>query len=251
MSYYVRNLPHWQPDGVPFFVTWRLFGSMPNKTGRETSIDFAAYETNLDAAKVGPVWLMDGRIAQVVADALVFGERELRQFDLDAWVIMPNHVHVVMLPSVPLATITKTLKGFTGKRANQILERNGPFWQDESYDHWIRDRYHLASAVQYVEWNPVKAGFVDRAEEWRWSSAWLGGRTGQETCATADTGRETCATRGRETLVMGEAGRETLVTRDTGRETLATRDTGRETLAIGDTGRETCVTSDVTRGSRE
>ncbi len=174
---------------------------MPKRTGRETGAtsDFAAYETDLDAAKFGPTWLTDDRIAQVVADALAFGHWELRQYSLDAWVIMPNHVHVVMLLFAPLAKITKTLKGFTGKRANQILERRGPFWQDESYDHWIRDRYHLSSAVKYVEWNPVQAGFVDRAENWRWSSAWVSDCTGRETCATADTGPETCATRGRET----------------------------------------------------
>jgi REP element-mobilizing transposase RayT len=169
------------------FVTWRLFGSLP-RTDRETcsTPDFASYEAGLDAAGFGPVWLRDDRIACIVADAFVYGERKLGLYELVAWVVMPNHVHIVVLPSAPVAKITKALKGFTGKQANKILKRSGPFWQDESYDQWIRDRYHLSSAVRYVELNPVKAGFVDRAEEWRWSSASVGDHTGRETCATRE-----------------------------------------------------------------
>lgn len=174
MSYYVRNLPHWQPEGVPLFITWRLFGSLPrNLVARETGLEtyFTRYDRKLDAASYGPVWLTDDRIARIVASALKFGELNLRLYDLDAWVIMPNHVHIVVLPTAPLARITKSLKGFTAKQANAILGRTGPFWQYESYDHWIRDRYHFRSAIRYVELNPVKAGFVDRPEDWRWSSA--------------------------------------------------------------------------------
>ena len=184
MSYYVRNLPHWHPDGVPLFVTWRLFGSLPRivlarETGQETY--FTRYDRELDAAKLGPVWLSDDRVAQIVADALEYGQRELRLYNLDAWVIMPNHVHIVILPAAPLARITKAIKGFTAKQANITLGRAGPFWQYESYDSWIRDRYHLSSVVRYVELNPVKAGFVDRAEDWRWSSKSVGHpSTGQE-----------------------------------------------------------------------
>jgi hypothetical protein len=126
VSYYVRNLPHWQPDGVPLFVTWRLFGSLPRivvaretfgtdpQTGGQEAY-FTRYDRELDAAKFGPVWLSHDRVAQVVADALVHGERELGYYKLDAWVIMPNHVHIVILPTEPLAKITKAIKGFTAK----------------------------------------------------------------------------------------------------------------------------------------
>jgi putative transposase len=46
-----------------------------------------------------------------------------------------------------------------------------PFWQDEFFDHWIRDQQDFERIVQYVEWNPVAAGLVECAEQWPWSSA--------------------------------------------------------------------------------
>src|SRR5215469_9042726 len=64
------------------------------------------------------------------------------------------------------------LKWSTERRANRILERTGlPFWQDESFDHWIRDEQDFERLVEYVVWNPVAAGLVDSARQWRWSSA--------------------------------------------------------------------------------
>jgi len=114
------------------------------------------------------VWLWDDRVAQVVADALIYGQEELRLYELLAWVVMPNHVHILIQSAVPLARITRCIKGFSAKRANEILGRTGqPFWQFESYDHWVRDRYELEKVIGYIEGNPVKAGLID----WRWSSA--------------------------------------------------------------------------------
>ena len=58
---------------------------------------------------------------------------------LDDFVVMPNHVHVLLTPRVPLEKITRVLKGYSAREANRILERVGRrFWQTESYDHWIR-----------------------------------------------------------------------------------------------------------------
>ena len=191
MPYYVRKLPHWHPEGDALFVTWRLFGSLPRKVVKSWVVppNFATYETALDCAAFGPVWLKDDRIAQVVADALAYGQRELRLYELVAWVIMPNHVHIVIQPFTELKKITKTLKGYTARQANVILNREQkPFWHEESYDHWVRDRYALERIVGYVERNPVYAGFVEREDEWRWSSASAREeRTGLETCSTRET----------------------------------------------------------------
>lgn len=85
---------------------------------------------------------------------------------------MPNHVHVVFEPLSGLPTIMHWLKGRTARKANRILGRTGPFWQDESYDHWIRDAKEFNKTVAYVEENPVRAGLVKEASEWQWSSAW-------------------------------------------------------------------------------
>jgi putative transposase len=64
------------------------------------------------------------------------------------------------------------LKGVTAKRAKHWLCLNvKAFWQDESYDHWIRSERELQKIIRYVEWNPVKAGLADSVEQWPWSSA--------------------------------------------------------------------------------
>jgi REP element-mobilizing transposase RayT len=98
-----------------------------------------------------------------------------RFYELHAWVVMPNHVHAILEPHTAMPTIMRWLKGRTGRVANQILSRTGtPFWQDESFDHWVRSAEELQDLIEYVENNPVKAGMVEAKEHWRWSSAgWL------------------------------------------------------------------------------
>jgi hypothetical protein len=87
--------------------------------------------------------------------------------------VMPNHVHLLVLPLVPIPVLMRWLKGSTARGANRILRRTGrPFWQDESYDHYLRgapDR-----TIAYIEGNPVSAGLVTSAELWPWSSAGWG-----------------------------------------------------------------------------
>jgi hypothetical protein len=74
------------------------------------------------------------------------------------------------------------LKGSTARQANLILGRTGEaFWQDESFDHRVRDEMELERIVRYVEYNPVNAGLVAEPYEWAWSSA---GLAGGSTCPT-------------------------------------------------------------------
>jgi REP element-mobilizing transposase RayT len=108
----------------------------------------------------------------MLAAALQYGERVRQLYHLHAWVIMPNHVHVVLEPRVAMPSIMRWLKGRTGRMANRILGRTGmPFWQDESFDHWVRSAEELQELIDYVEGNPVKAGLVEGNEQWAWSSA--------------------------------------------------------------------------------
>ena len=126
----------------------------------------------MDLATAGPLWLKDERVAQCVADALRYGERELHLYELRAWVLMANHVHILIYPKANLSRITKAIKNFSARQANAILGLTGqPFWQDESYDHWVRGAEEMGKIVCYIEQNPVVAGLVGRAEDWRWSSA--------------------------------------------------------------------------------
>ena len=80
---------------------------------------------------------------------------------------MPNHVHVVLRPKTSLAVITRWLKGSTARQANLIVGRTGEaFWQDESFDHRVRDEEELDRIVRYVEYNPVSAGLAENPGAW-------------------------------------------------------------------------------------
>jgi putative DNA methylase len=189
--FYRRKLPHWHPDiseATSLFVTWRLAGSLPRirmQPGLSAGQAFVAVDREADKALFGPVWLRDTRIARIVADTLLYGERGRNFYQLHAWVIMPNHVHIVLLPKTSLAVITRWLKGSTARRANVILGRTGEaFWQDESFDHRVRDEAELERLVRYVERNPVNAGLVTNACDWRWSSS---GLAGESACPTLPT----------------------------------------------------------------
>ncbi len=146
---------------------------------------FVSVDRGYDLATTGSLWLNNPQIAQVVVEALQYGEADLGLYELIAWVIMANHVHALLRPKADLARITKTIKGFTARRANAILDRTGkPFWQDESYDRWVRDDDEFMRIIHYIERNPVKAGLVAKSEDWPWSSAGPTGRTGRNACAT-------------------------------------------------------------------
>ena len=166
MAFTRRHLPHWIPEETAVFVTWRLAGSLPRQAGA------LAVEDRPDPAGTGPTWLKDSRVACMVVNALLHGETVRRFYQLHAWVVMPNHVHAIFQPHTALPTIMRWLKGRTSRVANQILGRTGtPFWQDESFDHWVRSGEELRYLIEYVENNPLKAGLVEAKEQWPWSSA--------------------------------------------------------------------------------
>ena len=144
---------------------------------------FVAMDRLLATASTGPRWLEDPRIAQVVFDALRHGQERLDLYELRAWVVMANHVHILIYPKAELPRITRAVKNYSAREANKTLGRSGlPFWKDESYDHWVRDAEELNKIVRYIEFNPVAAGLVTKPEEWRWSSGWAG----QEACPTLE-----------------------------------------------------------------
>jgi hypothetical protein len=88
---------------------------------------------------------------------------------------MANHVHLLITPHIHPSKLLQSLKGFTAREANKILNRTGvSFWQRESYDHWVRDEREMSRIKSYIEQNPVQAGLVSCAEEYRWSSGWRG-----------------------------------------------------------------------------
>ncbi|HZS44287.1 MAG TPA: transposase [Blastocatellia bacterium] len=214
-TFYKRDLPHWHPPGASVFLTWRLFGSLPQASIRRlveqhrllklelTKCDpmvrpekerrykriFAEIDALLDRAEYGPMWLKDHDIAKLVEDALL--TRYASYYELWSYVLMANHVHILIKPKASgssesgepvfesISNITQRLKGYTSLESNRLLKRRGKhFWQDESFDHWSRDENEFYRIIAYIENNPVKAGLVARAEDWPWSSASLRKRRG-------------------------------------------------------------------------
>jgi type I restriction enzyme R subunit/putative DNA methylase len=132
---------------------------------------FREFDRYLDASSNGPLWLRDSRIAALIEGALREAQRR-GLCSLHAFVVMPNHVHVLLEPKVELRKITKWLKGSTARQANEILSRQGElFWQDESFDHWIRNSAQFDRVKLYIERNPVAAGLAQETWQWPWSSA--------------------------------------------------------------------------------
>jgi putative transposase len=175
MAEYRRRLPHFHPEGEYLFVTWRLHGILPiappDVMYSTPGHAFVAADRAL-AQGCGASWLTDTRVARSVVRAICDGERERRYYELEAWVVMPNHVHLLILPRVRVAKITHWIKGRTAREANLLLGRTGvPLWQDESYNHWVRSGHELDRIATYIEANPVSAGLTATLEEWPWSSA--------------------------------------------------------------------------------
>jgi putative transposase len=171
-----RRLPHWQPAGKPVFLTWHLHGSLPQNRfpppGLSAGHAFVWMDRYLDEARHGPTWLAREEIARIVVDAMRYAADTLGYYDLDAYVVMANHVHVLVEPHVAVTRLLQCIKGFSAREANRVLDRTGePFWQSECYDHWVRDEAELRRVRCYIENNPVRAGLARRPQDYRWSSA--------------------------------------------------------------------------------
>ena len=97
----------------------------------------------------------------------------MERYRLLAWVVMPNHVHVLieLIDGHPLSGIVHSWKSYTAHEINRTPGNQGKIWQREYFDRWIRNEEHNWQAVWYIHDNPVKAGLVRVQEEWPYSSA--------------------------------------------------------------------------------
>jgi len=175
---YRRNLPHYLPERVPIFFTWQLHGSLPARRpavapATETNGQkFRNLDRELDSAATGPKWLEDPRIASVVQEEIEIGAYRFHRYEVLEYVVMPNHVHLLIFPFRHPAQLMRWLKASSSRRANAILGRTGqPFWQDESFDRWVRSREERRNIIRYIEFNPVRAGLAVEPGAFRYSSA--------------------------------------------------------------------------------
>ncbi len=187
------HLPHWTAKDATYAITFRLQGSIPpgvQAAYKQKQADLIArykiseerndekfmatferqlkelYSETIEKALLeghGPNHLKDPKLATIVADAIQHFDGQ--HYDLAAWCVMSNHVHLVIRPreGFELSKILQGIKGDSGRRINEALGNTGPIWQKESYDHIIRDSDEFTSQVNYVLENPAKAGFENYA----------------------------------------------------------------------------------------
>lgn len=187
-----NRLPHWEQEGRAYFVTFRLADSLPQTLLDTWDTEKAAWlelhpppwspaveheyhqqfshrlELALDQGE-GSCVLRSRNLAEVVGDALGFFEGErCRQF---AWVVMPNHVHVLFAVHDPwtLASLLHSWKSFTANEINARQGSTGALWQKDYFDRLIRDANHFARCVRYIRNNGPMAKLT-AAEYLHWES---------------------------------------------------------------------------------
>lgn len=199
-----RNLPHLYQEGATYFITFRLFGTIPTDLLKrwhyefEESINlipekdtesisklqkqfFQKFDHYLDTEPKDIKWLQQPEIAKIVMDRIE-SLHDIR-YHLLAYCIMPNHVHLLirhfssdMLPiskrkdkGSPLSETMQLIKGATAKYCNEALGLTGTFWQHESYDYLVRNREEQDKILQYIVKNPVKAGIVENETDYSYT----------------------------------------------------------------------------------
>lgn len=139
------NLPHWSLVGSTYFVTFCI-------QNRSDKI------------------LLQPEAAQLIEEAFYFHNG--KQYEIDAYVIMPDHVHLLITPfrEFQLDVILSNMKRFTAGKINKILEKQGKLWQAENFDHLVRNHGYWVRYFDYIHYNPIKAGLAKTPEEYPWSS---------------------------------------------------------------------------------
>ena len=135
-----RNLPHLEVSEATYFVTFHCVSSL--------ELPFPARDLVMEELQAS----------------------NQRSIDLDAVVVMPNHVHAIfrILGHQKLSRVLQMMKGRSARRINQLLKAEGRVWMDESFDHIIRHEAELEEKIEYIRQNPVKNGLVNSPEEYRW-----------------------------------------------------------------------------------
>jgi REP element-mobilizing transposase RayT len=190
-----RRLPHREQPRCTYFATWRCADSVAQEQlaqwRAEKQLFFERHPRPWDPSTqrlyndsfprrleewsdqgMGACILQSPDVRSIVVDSLHHFQGE--RYDLECYVVMPNHVHVIFRPfhspaldetsdNAPndcLSAVLHSWKGFTGKRINELLGVHGSFWMDETFDHAIRSEAQMHKLRQYIRDNPVKAGLA-------------------------------------------------------------------------------------------
>lgn len=171
LGWHVRGyIPHFDGYGAAQHIVFRTLNSLHRDVisgAEKMSVTQARHwiDTQLDLSKEGRVF-SDIRAAMMMEEIIRHFDGE--RFDLLAWCIMPNHLHVFIVPlgHYHLGSIVRTWK----VQASKWLG-GGQIFASDYFDRYIRDTKHMATTLAYIENNPVKAGLCLEPHQWEWSSA--------------------------------------------------------------------------------
>jgi REP element-mobilizing transposase RayT len=164
-------LPHLDAEQRTQFITFRTFGSLPfnvydaiQESLKDETHQKFDFDDFLDTSQSG-LLLKDPAAARLVVESIHIGA-ELGQYELNAWAVMSNHVHLLLTPSSPhtLPRIMQSMKSNTSKRISKLLNIEGSIWAPDYFDRYIRDERHFMACALYIENNPLKAGLGSRYE---------------------------------------------------------------------------------------
>jgi len=212
---YTRHLPHWRQDGATYFVTFHLKDALPEaallelqrlreeqtsrreawarqrpQSGQKSALlkvedDVRAEQEAFEKLVFKRVqqWAEKGfgacyfnqlRFRSILHDAILFWHN--KRVDVAAFVVMPNHAHIVVRPfeGIALEKWLHSVKRFTAFEVNRLQGRSGSIWFQESHDRIVRDLPHLNRCLRYIGRNPVQAG-IQNASHTRWlNPQWKG-----------------------------------------------------------------------------
>jgi REP element-mobilizing transposase RayT len=170
---YWRDLPHWRQNGATYFVTFRLWDSLPqfavdqlaalrlsltrNASSHESWVQadrdvYRMLKRFLDAGH-GTCFMRDRRVKDMVENTMAFFNEQ--RYQLGETAVLPNHVHVLVKPmsAYDLEGVLHSWKTYTANEINRLLGRSGHVWQEESYDRIVRDSIELARVERYIRRN--------------------------------------------------------------------------------------------------
>ncbi|MDP8232357.1 MAG: transposase [Candidatus Zophobacter franzmannii] len=195
-EFYRRNLPHYQPEDSIFAITFCLAFNIPKEVLLDLKDEKRLYELEHENEKKTKFYKkyfeefdaflakyehplkvgIEGDIASIIVKSLKFNDGV--RYRLIAYCLMPNHVHLILIPLkdedgniFSIAKIMHSLKSFTSNECNRLLGLKGRFWHHESYDHQIRNDKDYTYQLNYLLQNPVTAGLVGNAQDWK--NAWI------------------------------------------------------------------------------
>lgn len=186
-------IPHFDMPGAVQTITFRTVDSIPSDKFEAWKKELGMWEANPtlrpDESRMaqlrerierymdechGACVLRNPTLAKIVEDAFLHFDGE--RYRLLAWCVMPNHVHVMIEPLAGhlVGALVHSWKTFTAMEINKYLGQTGPFWQDDYFDRYIRNKNHYEAAKEYIEQNPVAANLVAKAKDWPHGSAGSG-----------------------------------------------------------------------------